>query len=321
MVRSLCLPFLALLVGPGCALTVHDQRPDEPVVAVKTKERFGELITGPGQRVSMSGVPAPPDGPIPTTPPLPFPLQTPRAADVVLPPSAIQPIPSRPDESKSADANPLLPPLFRSGPGPDTPLLAAVRAYQDGRGDYGQEQLRPFPIANQDVLGKLLPAAARAAVANLNDPREVSDVLNQVEAAADRLRPRTELRVDNLHVCSQAIDFGEYTPIPPTTALHPGQRVKLYAEVKGAVPEVLVAEGETEFVIRFGATFRVRGGGKEFSMPYTRRTRNVAPRDNYVITDFHAPTKPGLYQAELELTDTAGRRARRAVEFRVDDHQ
>jgi hypothetical protein len=320
MVRSRFLPLLMMVWGPGCAVTVHEQQSEGVTAPVRSKERFGDLISGPGQRVSMSGVPTPPEGPIPTTPPQPFPIQTPRAADAVPPPSPIQPVPSRPEDVKSADANPLLPPIFRTGPGPETPLLAATRAYQDGRGDFGQELLRPFPVANQDVLAKLLPAVARTAVANLNDPREVTDVLNQVEAAADRLRPRAELRVENLHVCSQAYDFGEYTPIPPTVPLHPGQLVKLYAEVKGAVPEVLVSEGESEYVFRFGATFRVRGGGKEISKPYTRKTRAI-PRDIVVITEFRAPPTPGPYQAELELTDTAGRRARRAVEFRVDDRK
>ena len=213
--------------------------------------------------------------------------------------------------------------MIQRGPGPDTPFLAAARAHQDGRADYAMEHLRAMPPVNQDILAKLLPAAAKTAVGNLNDPKEAGEILLRIDSAADQLRPRTELRIDALRLCSKIIDYGEYDPIPATVALRPGQDVTLYSEVKGAVPELIVVDSETRYLLRFSAAVRIRGNGKlvtETSQPYQRRTRSQ-PRDVIVGYGFEAPHQTGFYTAELELTDTAGRRAKRSVEFRVEDRK
>lgn len=217
----------------------------------------------------------------------------------------------------------MFPSMFRPGPGPDTPFLAAARAHQDGRTDFAQEQLRAMPPVNQDILAKLLPAAAKTAVGNLNDPKEAGEILARVEAAAEKLRPRTELRFDVFRLCSKAIDFGEYTPIPSSVSLRPGQYVLLYSEVKGAVPELIIVDGVQNHMLRFSATLRIRDSGKlvkETSQKF-QRTTQTSPHDVWVAYGFPVPNHPGYYTAELELTDTAGRRAKRSVEFRVEDRK
>jgi hypothetical protein len=322
MPRAIWIPIAILFAVPGCALTVHEQNDDGR--NSPKKDSFAELITAPGQHYPLGTAPAPLTGSIPTAPPAPvMAKQEPKPASAVSPPNPIVMAPPRPDQSQPVADEGILPSMFRPGPGPDTPFLAAARAHQDGRSDFAQEQLRAMPPVNQDILGKLLPAAAKTAVSNLNDPKEAGEILHRIDSAADQLRPRTELRIDALRLCSKIIDFGEYDPIPATAALRPGQVVTLYSEIKGAVPELITVDGETRYLLRFSAAVRIRGNGKlvsETSQPYQRKTRSQ-PRDVIVGYGFEAPHQTGFYTAELELTDTAGRRAKRSVEFRVDDRK
>jgi hypothetical protein len=323
MPRAKLFPIALLFAASGCALTVHQQTPEDVRNAQK-KDAFGELITAPGQNYSLNPSPEPLTGTIPTTPPVPVETKTaPKPATVVAPPNPVITPVSHPDQSQHSGEEGILPSIFRPAPGPDTPFLAAARAHEAGRADFAMEQLRAMPPANQDLLGKLLPAAAKTAIGNLNDPKEAGEILFRIESAADQLRPRSELRIDTLRVCTRAIDFGEYDPIPVTTPLRPGQLVVLYSEVKGAVAESIVADSEQHHMLRFNAALRIRDGGKlvkETTQKYQRTTRPLA-HDVWVALGFPAPIQPGYYTAELELTDTAGRRAKRSVEFRVEDRK
>lgn len=322
MPRAKLFQIALLFAASGCAITVHEQNPED-ASNIRKKDAFGELITAPGQHYSLGTAPAPVTGPIPTTKPVPVTSNSgPKPATHVDPPKPdIRPV-SHPDESRQSGDEGILPPMFHR-PGPDTPFLAAARAHQDGRADYAMEHLRAMPPANQDILAKLLPAAAKTAVGNLTDPKEAGEILARVEAAADQLRPRTELRFDVFRICTKVIGYGEYSPIPASVALRPGQHVVLYSELKGAVPELIIVEGEQHHMLRFNASLRIRDSGKlvrEITQKYQRTTQSQV-KDVDISIGFPAPNQPGYYIAEFELTDTAGRRAKRSVEFRVEDRK
>lgn len=321
-VRGLGL-FGVLLIAPGCALMPEIRMDSFEPVSTSTappKTTFGELITAPGQSVAKNpGVV--PDEPQPI-PPTVIAKAPPTAGTVPPPMPRIEP-PPQPGSSTPGPDAPLLPPLFPHRATLDTPFLAAVRAYQDGRPDYALEHLRHLPSSSQDVLIKLLPAAARSAEGHLHDPAEATDVLRQIESAAAVLRPRSELRMDVIRLCSKWTDYGEYDPVPAGQSLRPGAYLFLYAEVRGVVPEeVPFKDGEPGYLIRFRAAFRCKGGGKlkEESKSYFRHTRSPA-RDICVPYGFTAPETPGFYVVEFELTDTAGRKAKQSIEFRVDDRK
>lgn len=316
--------FSIIVATPGCAVTVHEQLPsNEELVSSPRKESFADLITAPGQRYAVSNTPAPIEGPIPSNPPAPLiirPQPNPRPAEDVSPPEKQFPVPTHPEVPGPSNATPLGGSPFSPPPKPDTPFLASARAFQDGRADLGQEQLRSLPTTNQELLAKLLPAAAKSAIGNLNDPKEAGEIFNRIEAAADQLRPRTELKIDVLRMCSKLIAFGEYDSIPTGVGLRPGQFVIFYAEVKGVVPEVITVKGEPIYHVNLAAVFRLRYNGSvvETTDKFNQKTRSPA-RDIFVPFIYTLPTQPGYYTAEMELTDTAGRRAKRSLEFRIDE--
>lgn len=318
------VPLILILAGPGCAITFHEQVPhDDEFVSAKKKESFADLISAPGQRVAMSSTPTPIEGPIPQQPPTPIVVPNLETRPPGTLPSSIPPIPSKgPDEQTKTEVTPLVTPFLQPRTEPDTPFLAAARAFQNGRPDYGQDQLRALPTATQDILTRLLGAAAKTAVGNLNDPKEAGEILTRIDSAAELLRSRTDLKIDVLRMCSIVVAYGEYTPITNTSAMRPGQLVRLYSEIKGTVPEVMAVNGEPQYDIRFNVTVRIRGNGtsSEKSSPFHQPTRSPV-RDVYVPLNFAIPSQPGYYTVEMEITDTAGRRAKRSIDFRVDDRK
>ncbi|MFO0935082.1 MAG: hypothetical protein U0798_01020 [Gemmataceae bacterium] len=331
--------FAAIVAAPGCVL-VHSQTPvHEQQVSVPHKEPFADLITAPGQRLAVSSsTPAPIEGPLPSSPPAPLTFQpvpsssaTPSIPKPVedIPPviqkgsTPVAPVPALPThEGALPTTNSLYPPSL-SNQKPDSAFIAAARAFEDGRADFGQEQLRALPMSNQELLSKLLPAAAKSAAGSLNDPHEVGDILQQLESASDQLRRRADLKIDVLLLASRWIGFGEYTAIPQNVSLRPGQFVLLYSEPKWTVPEVIFKGGQPSYTVCFEVTIRVRSGtAVQFEKKGTFRQETMSQRNNICVPyEFSVPTKPGVYSVDLELTDVYGRRAKRSIDFRVEDRK
>jgi hypothetical protein len=304
---------LSLLPLSGCAVNWTIKADNEQPVAAPRKEQFGELITGPGQRVPIGNTPAPLPETIPTEPPKPIEPVKPGTIDV--PPQAEPP---KPNESNPSPDS-LFPSIFPPH-GPDTPLIAATRAFQDGRADFANDQLRWFGPVNQAVLSKLLPAAARTAAGPIQDANAAGDLLTRIEAAADVVRPFAELKIESLRLCDRVDDYGDYVP---TMALHTGKRVVVYYEVENLIPEQLTAAGEPKFTVGFRAKVRVRSKDKvveQFSGTFNRQWQRPV-RDVFGANAIDLPATPGYYTLDVELIDTAGRRVSRSLEFRVDDRR
>jgi hypothetical protein len=317
--------FFVLLAGvaPGCAF--HTSVQPEPVNAPLSvsagpkKEQFGELITGPGQRVSVSRSPAPlpPTTTIPQEPPVPIdPVSPPPVGSVELPKPPGPPSAGTGDEKPEA----IFPSIFPSQQGPDSPFLAAARAYERGRSEFASEQLRWFAPVNQAVLAKLLPAAARTAAGPIQDAKEATDLVGRIESAAEVLRPFAELRIETIRLCDRVIDYGDYVP---SVSLHAGKHVVLYYEVENVIPEQLATSGDVKYFVGFRAKVRIRGNGKTSEIDSgTYQRQSFRPvRDVYAGMNIKLPSQPGLYTLELELLDAPGRRASRTLEFRVDERK
>lgn len=316
---------LVIGIVPGCAFHANVQ--PEPATAPVSgsagakKEQFGELITAPGQRVSVSQSPAPlpPTTTIPQGPPVPIdPVSPPPAGSVELP----KPPGASSSSSASAEEKPdaIFPSIFPSQQGPDSPFLAAARAYERGRSEFASEQLRWFAPVNQAVLAKLLPAAARTAAGPIQDAKEATDLVNRIESAAEVLRPFAELRIETIRLCDRVSDFGDYVP---SVSLHTGKHVVLYYEVENVIPEQLATSGDVKYFVGFRAKVRIRGNGKTSEIDSgTYQRQSFRPvRDVYAGMNIKLPSQPGLYTLELELLDAPGRRASRSLEFRVDERK
>jgi hypothetical protein len=200
---------------------------------------------------------------------------------------------------------------------PEPPLLAAVRAYSEGRPDRAIEIIRTLPQPNQEFLLAMLPVLARGATADLNNDTGTAGMLvDQLDAARTRLEARAALRVENVTFCKDVAGFGRFARQPANEPYRPNARAQFYLEVKnlGSRPS-----GE-EFITHIHATVEVRdahGRVVEQIDPDDYRRRIPAVRfdkrlvshsplhDFHVLYIFSAPPAPGVYTISAELRDAA----------------
>jgi hypothetical protein len=325
--RLLVIVSLLLTLLPGCLFNVGRVKPEtqDKFNSASQRDQRTNLITAPGQKVSISNTPAPIEGTIPKEVPQPIKPVTPNVVDIKNPPEPN--LPTTKDE-QSAKPNEIFPDWLREKKqaSPDTPLLSSMRAFQDGRSDFGIEQLRTFSPMNQAILAKLLPSAARVAVSDLNDKIEATNLVANAEAAAEIARPYAELRIDTMKNCARAIDFGVlHKPFSKNDILRTGQFFELYYELSNTVPEIVNNEdSEQIFVLSFRIAVRIKGVNGALIKETTgsrRRTTGRPIHDVYDAIRLQAPETPGIYALELEVSDTLGRRAKKSLEFRVEERK
>ena len=219
---------------PACLhVTAPAKPPESAVTAQPPQIRFAELPRVPGTVVPVRPAPPAPD----TT------AQKPTEA--VRPAVGTEPQPY---------------PLARPAPAAEVPLLAAVRAYTEGRPERAIEIIRTLDKPNQDLVLALLPILARGASADLgNDPATVGALADQLHAAAARLEPRAALRIEKLAFCKDVSGFGRFTPWPADQPYRPNAQAQLYLEVRnlGSQP---TADG---FVTHVHAAVEVRDASRQ----------------------------------------------------------
>jgi len=135
---------------------------------------------------------------------------------------------------ETATTMPVPVPEKASPPAEEAPVLAALRAYLNGRPAEALAALRPYDKTSQELLILLLPLIARASEGGFQSgkPAEYSYVVQQLERVADRLRPRAELTIEKMCFCSKFQSFGIYLPILESPRFEAGERVNLYVELK-----------------------------------------------------------------------------------------
>jgi hypothetical protein len=202
----------------------------------------------------------------------------------------------------------------------EAPLLAAVRAYVEGRPEKAIEIIRTLDKQNQDFVLAVLPILARGASADLtNDPATVAALVDQLHAAAARLEPRAALRIEKVAFCDDVKGFGRFVPHPGNSPYRPNAQAQLYLEVRnlGSPP------AGDEFVTHVHATVEVRDAyGKLVEqidpddwrrrvpvVKFEKRLASHSPlHDFHVLYVFSAPPAPGVYTVTVELRDASGRR-------------
>lgn len=230
------------------------------------------------------------------------------------PPKPVDPV--RP--AVGAEPDPF--PIAQIVPTPEVPLLAAVRAYTEGRPEKAIEIIRTLEKPNQDLVLALLPILARGASADVNnDPATVAALVGQLHAAAARLEPRAALRIDKAAFCTDVSGFGRFVPLPANQPYRPNAQAQFYLEVSnlGSQP---VGDG---FVTHVHAAVEVRDAhGKLVEqidpddwrrrVPVVRFEKRLPSRsplhDFHVLYLFSVPAAPGVYTVTVELRDSNGRR-------------
>jgi hypothetical protein len=266
---------------------------------------FAVLPRVPGTVVPKPG-PNPHPPPSTAQKPNVLPAGPTKPSDPLRPPVGIEPGP--------------FPPVVPAGGPPEAPLLAAVRAYTEGRPDKAIEIIRTLDKPNQDLILALLPILARGASADLNnDPATAAALLEQLRSAMNRLEPRAALQIEKVAFCKDVSGFGRFVPWPENAPYRPNAQAQLYLEVKnlGSQP---AADG---FVTHVHAAVEVRDAhGKLVEqidpddwrrrVPVVKFEKRLGSRsplhDFHVLYLFSVPAAPGVYTVTVELRDAAGRR-------------
>ena len=324
---------LALGPTPACVLVSKPVAPTNPPATppVPTMDAAAGLRPGevrpvrPGVATAKAPPPAdPPDsGPAQTTSRRPNPDPGPEA-----PPPRI--------DLTAARVEPGALPILTAPPSPDAPLVAAVRAYVDGRPDDAIRQLQKLDRANQDFALAVLPLLVRGAGANMAapDPADAAVMADQFQALAAGLEGKAALRVEKVTFCKKAAGFGRYDPWPEAQPYRPNDLAMLYVEFRHVASEAEAGPNGEGYVSRAVVNLEVRdAGGRliEQTDPADWRRRVPVARFDHAdhtrspLRDYSrtyrisVPSQPGVYTVTVEVRDPAGTRTARSqpAEFRV----
>jgi hypothetical protein len=220
-------------------------------------------------------------------------------------------------------------------PGPDPPLLAAVRAHVEGKPERALEALAMLDAENQDFVLALLPILSSGAATRWReDATSAAELVGQLQALMDRLEKYAALRLGTVAFCHPVHGYRRYEPWPANTPYRPGDLAQLYIEVRNVGGQPSRGPRGESWLIQVQASVVIRDAhGQTVAMPDPSDRRRRGPvmrfeekrytrgpvRDYYLLCAFPVPEQPGVYTATVEVSDATGRRSgpSAAVEFRV----
>jgi hypothetical protein len=251
----------------------------------------------------------------------------PGATPPALPPGVIGTSTHKSNASPVDTAAPVLPsigmetttPIATTG---DTPLVRAVRAFQQNHPDEAVECLKACDPVSQQALLSLMPTLIRLSDSRLQQikPEEMDVMLEQINRVPGMLRARGSLQANNVRLCREVHNFGHVEPFPAGHQFHPGDIVYLYMELanfsctadsKGGY-SIMMASG----LEMHDATGKVvwRADPKEIPDAVSS-----PPQDYYRNFRLSVPgLPPGAYSLVVKTTDRpTGREVTKAVELRI----
>lgn len=332
------LKLATLLLLPGCTRLLVERGPrDQPAPA-----RDAALAqAAPPRRIS------------PYQPQQPGPLVHPPARqDPAFQGAGYQSVPAEPELVPApatlleSPAPPAVPPSVKTQPPPSTPpstappeepLVAALRHLLAKQPDKALELLQRYDHLNQDVMVSLLALAVRLTQGSLEraDPQEVSNVMEQLNSLAVRLRSLAALSIEKMCFCSEISRFGVYQPLPARPVFQlgrdgrPGEQIQLYVELRNFVSQPQASFYET----RLASSLEIRDLRDKpvwrMDFPAQQPDRSHTLRHDYFVSfRFPVPRElaPGMYTLWVEVRDVTGlqghevpghRMARRSLDFEV----
>jgi hypothetical protein len=210
--------------------------------------------------------------------------------------------------------------------GTNSPLLNALRAYQDKSPAEADKHLAHLDPVNQQLLKRLLPLAVKLGENGMlaSDPTEVAELVDQLQQVVMTLRTKAALRIDKLCYCRAPVKpmrTGIYQPLPDDYAFRPGETVELYMELRNFSCEAKEAEYRTHVT----TVIEIRDDRGEVLSRYEferdRPDIGQAPRQDY----FHICRFPvqglaaGQYTLTAHVTDVpSGKSAKKTLPLRIE---
>jgi hypothetical protein len=188
---------------------------------------------------------------------------------------------------------------------------------------------------NQDFVLALLPILSSGAATRwCEDHAAAGELVNQLQALLERLEQHAPLQLGTVAFCHPVHGYRRYEPWPANVPYRPGDLAQLYIEVQHIGGEPGQGPRGENWLIQAQATVLIRNAhGQVMAMPDPAdRRRRVSVmrfeekrytrgpvRDYYLLCAFPVPEQPGVYTAQVEVSDARGRRSKLSapVEFRV----
>ncbi|CAN5532280.1 hypothetical protein BH11PLA2_BH11PLA2_39230 [soil metagenome] len=304
---------MVLIALPGCVSPqVVVNATNEKAVAKRSEPaaKFGEYITAPGQVMALHGQELPAVD-SPGTAFWPTSVKTEQPTETLIQPQAYSAKKSEPIKFTATTGEP--------------PLMAAMRAYLDGRTDVAAERLNCFEPANQQLIMTTMTAMAHACRADLSgrNPADTAMLGSQYEAASDAAAKYAPLKVRKACFVWRVSQFGVYDPVPEKHPFLPGGSGVLYLELQNAPSQAAaLPAGGPGFVTRLECSLQLTGSdgkpvGAVKTFPYAEYTRSPV-RDYFLKIEFDVPSNPGPYTLVVDVRDPAtSRKTRHAVDLTV----
>jgi hypothetical protein len=206
----------------------------------------------------------------------------------------------------------------------DTPLIRAVRAFQENKPDEAVEHLKAYDPATQQILLSLLPALGRLGDGELQQmkPAEMDALLDQLTKVPNMLRPRASLQANNVRLCREVHNFAHVEPFPERHTFRSGDIVYLYMELANfsCVP---VKGGGYAVTLASSLELKDTGGNTVWRADPKEVPDQVSspPQDYYRNFRLSVPNvPPGSYTLVVKTTDRpTGREVQKAIELRIGD--
>lgn len=217
---------------------------------------------------------------------------------------------------------------------PDSPLVRAIRCFQENKPDEAFKALSELDPANQELIASLIQPIVRLGEVKLEKlpPEEASLLMERLAIVGELLKSKAALSFGRMCYIRTWYRFG-YVDLDPRTAFAPDSEVRLYVEVKNFFAEPALLAGKTPYEATIRG-YRVRLSNEiEFedakgrivhripnssSMTYDSPFQTM-PQDCFQIYNIFTPRlPPGVYTMWVQMTDLpTGRVVRRPIEFRV----
>jgi hypothetical protein len=239
------------------------------------------------------------------------------------------PPPAQPSEPPTPEMRLRPPPPAK----PEAPLVVALREVleQQPADDALEEHLKHHDAETRKLLVSMLRSAARLEKGDVDQAsaRDVTRLVDQLNALTVSLRSRALLALDKMCFCSRIENFGQFKPLPHDCCFQPGEEASVYLQVRNFSSRP--SNGGYETILK---------GKMEIYEEHNQRKpvyyRDFAPKVDYslslrqdyfvnILFPIPSTCPPGSYTLWVQIEDVTPlpgrqketRSARRSLDFHV----
>jgi hypothetical protein len=217
----------------------------------------------------------------------------------------------------------------------DPPLVCALRCYLNKKPAEAVIWLDRHERLNQDFLLCLLPLAARLSEGGLQkaDPRDLANVVVQLDRLAGLIRPAAELLIDKMCFCDKIERFGVYHPLDEEHLFQPGELTQVYVELRNFSSVPKERESVQTYAVQLAFRAEIRkfrslagdpkaGGNGEVMWTELKTLQDLSktPRTDFFINYplWIPQVPPGHYILNFTVTDApTKRKVERTLDLRI----